>query len=236
MSQNIADVIEKRRRRQEMAPRLIWAAAIGLVGIGLILLALWLFSGSGTSPVAQWFATETPTPTITPSPTPTFTPTVTPSPTATATITPTPTPSAPFGYIVEEGDSLASIAEKFNLGDKGIVLILLLNPAIDPTTQIIFPGQEITVPNPDMELPTPTPIPLDTLRRGTLVDYVVQPGDTLFYIASLYNSTVEAIVEENELANQNDIYVGQVLKVPVNLVTPTPTLPPTVTPSATPTP
>ncbi len=231
MSEDISKIIDKNRRRQQMAPRLVWALAVGLVGIGLILLAVWLFGGNKPSPLTELFATETPTPTVTPTVTPTATPTVTPSPTATATITPTPTPSAPFSYTVQEGDSLATIAEQFNLGDDGILLILLLNPPIDPVTQVIYPGQEITVPNPGMELPTATPIPLDTLRRGELVDYLVQPGDSLYVIASLYNSTVEAIVEENELDNANDIFVGQLLQIPVNLVTPTPTPPPTVTPS-----
>ncbi len=231
MSEDISKIIDKNRRRQQMAPKLVWALAVALVGIGLILLAVWLFGGGSPSPLAEMFATETPTPTVTPTVTPTMTPTVTPSPTPTATITPTPTPSAPFPYTVQEGDSLATIAEQFNLGNDGILLILLLNPNIDPVTQIIYPGQEITIPNPGMELPTATPIPLDTLRRGDLVEYIVQPGDSLYVIASLYNSTVEAIVEENELDNANDIYVGQVLQIPVNLVTPTPTLPPTVTPS-----
>ncbi len=231
MAEDISRVIDKNRRRQQMGPKVVWALAVGLVGIGLILLAFWLFGGDQASPLAGVFATETPTPTVTPTITPSATPTQTPSPTPTATVTPTPTPSAPYPYTVEEGDSLAIIAEKFDLGDDGIVLILLLNPAIDPVTQVIYPGQEILIPNPGMELPTATPVPLDTLRQGELIEYIVQPGDTLYLIASRYNSTVEAIVEENELDNANDIFVGQLLNIPVNLVTPTPTLPPTVTPA-----
>ncbi|RME89783.1 MAG: LysM peptidoglycan-binding domain-containing protein [Anaerolineae bacterium] len=165
----------------------------------------------------------------------TFTPTLTPSPTLTPTVTLTPTetftptPSAPFTYVVEEGDSLALIAEKFNLGENGILLLLMLNPAVDERGGIVYVGEEILVPNPGMELPTATPIPPD-LPRGTTVEYKVLPGDTLAGIANKFNSTVDAIVEENNLDNPNDIFVGEVLVIPVNLVTP---IPPTITPTPT---
>jgi hypothetical protein len=44
-------------------------------------------------------------------------------------------------------------------------------------------------------------------------------------------STEEAIIKENELTDPNAINVGQLLIIPVNLVTPTATRPPTSTPS-----
>ena len=105
----------------------------------------------------------------------TSTPTETPTITPTATLTATATPSAPFVYTVQEGDSLAAIVEKFALGDDGIPLILMLNPysedrrrlASIPTTQIVYPGQQIFIPNPDLKLPTATPIP-PNLPKGTI--------------------------------------------------------------------
>jgi LysM repeat protein len=42
-------------------------------------------------------------------------------------------------------------------------------------------------------------------------------------IAAAFNSTVEAIVAENKLANANDINAGVILKIPVNIATPVPT-------------
>jgi LysM repeat protein len=83
-----------------------------------------------------------------------------------------------------------------------------------------------------MELPTATPIPPD-LPRGTRIDYVVESGDSLALIASKFNSTEEAIlaIEENALEDPNAIFVGQLLVIPVNLVTPTATRPPTSTPA-----
>lgn len=229
-----------RKRRQQRGPNLIYIIAAVLVLGGLIMIIFWL-SQPG-QPLNSLFATDTPTPTVT------FTPTLTPLPSETPTITPTPTqtatstPSAPFTYTVQEGDSLAVIAERFGLGENGIPLILLLNPyseetgtGIDPTTQIVYPGQQITIPNPGMPLPTATPIP-PGLPRGTKINYVVQSGDSLAIIASKFNSTVEAIIEENDLADPNAIYVGQLLVVPANLVTPTATFPPTSTPAASSTP
>jgi LysM repeat protein len=216
-----------RKKRQQSNVLFVYGTAGLLVLAGLVLLVLWVTGPS--KPLNSIFATSTPTPTLT------FTPTITPSPTDTPTITATPTltatgtPSAPFSYTVVEGDSLSTIAQKFNLGDNGILLILQLNPQIDPATQIIHVGDQIIVPNPGMKLFTSTPIPAN-LPRGTLVPYTVQPGDSLARIAGLFNSTVDAIVKANNLTNPNAITVGQLLKVPVNLVTPTATRPPTSTP------
>ena len=44
--------------------------------------------------------------------------------------------------------------------------------------------------------------------------YTVVAGDTLGEIATRLNTTVEALVTENGLADANQIYVGQVLKIP----------------------
>jgi LysM repeat protein len=201
---------------------------------GVILLVVWLTGPS--KPLSSIFATETPTPTLTFTPTNTSTPTETPTATATFTITPTATFSTPFNYTVEAGDSLFSIVEKFNLGDDGIALIFLLNPynsetfvGIDPSTGNIIPGEVILLPYPGMPLPTATPIPSD-LARGTKIDYTVQAGDTLAGIAAKFNSTEEAIITENSITDPNALFVGQLLVVPVNLVTATPTRPPTSTP------
>jgi LysM repeat protein len=223
-----------RKRRQQSSIIFVYGAAGLLILAGLALMTIWLTGPS--QPLTSLFASRTPTPTLTYTPTVTPPPTETPSITPTATRTATVTPSAPFTYTVQEGDSLSAIAIKFALGDDGIPLILLLNPysdasvtGIDPTTQIVYPGQVIFIPNPDLKLPTATPIPAN-LAKGTLVNYVVQAGDSLAGIASRFNSTVDDIVKINSLADANSIYIGQQLKIPVNLVTPTATRPPTSTP------
>lgn len=232
---NTGDVIASyRKRRQQSSIVFVYGVAGLLILAGLALVVIWLTGPS--KPLSRFFATETPTPTLTFTPTTTSTATVTSTVTATASLTATSTPAAPFLYTVQEGDSLTAIVAKFNLGDTGIALILLLNPpngtagtGIDPATQNIYPGQQIFIPNPDLKLPTPTPIP-SNLARGTLIDYQVQPGDSLAGIAAKFNSTVDDIVKTNSLADANAIFAGQQLKVPANLVTPTATRPPTSTP------
>ena len=238
------NVIENyRKRRQKNQAFIVWGGAVLLILIGVILLVIWITGPS--KPLNTFFATETPTPTLTSTPTNTPVPTATSTITPTFTETPTPTKSAPYTYVVQEGDYLATIVEKENLGPDGVALILLLNPydeteftGIDPTTQIVYPGQEILLPYPGMPLPTSTPIPVD-LPRGTEITYTIQAGDTLAGIAALFNSTVDDIIEANALEDPNAIFVGQQLIVRANLVTATATFPPTstpVTPSATATP
>jgi LysM repeat protein len=64
----------------------------------------------------------------------------------------------------------------------------------------------------------------------------VLPGDTLQIIADQFLSTVEDIMEENELDVDSTIYPGQVLVVPYYLITPTFGPSPTPTNEATPEP
>jgi LysM repeat protein len=243
MNKPPSQMISSYKKRQQMGPFLVGGLAILLISIGIVVLVLWLTGSGAPSFEFNFFATETPTATLTPTPTSTHTPTSTPTETLTPTMTFTPTPSAPFEYIVEEGEYLFAIIEKFNLGEDGLQLIILLNPynaatgeGIDPNTLIVSVGQRIIVPNPGMQLPTATPVPLDTLRRGTLIEYRVQSGDTIAAIALKFNSLPDEILEENNLDNANLIFIGQLLRIPVNLVTPVPTLAPTVTPAATVTP
>lgn len=63
--------------------------------------------------------------------------------------------------------------------------------------------------------PSPTPPATATLAPtfAPQTTYVVRAGDTLFGIARRYNTTVEAIMAANRMANYN-IYIGQVLIIP----------------------
>ncbi len=223
-----------RKKRQQSTILFVYGAAGILVLAGIALLVIWLTGPS--KPLSAVFATKTPTPTLTFTPTNTPPSTATPTVTLTPTQTMTPTPSGPFLYTVQQGDSLQIISDKYKLGTDGIPLILMLNPfdqasgsGIDPSTQVIFPGEQLWLPNPDLKLPTATPIP-PNLARGTILNYIVQAGDTLAAIADKFNSTVDDIVKQNNLADANAITVGQTLKIPVNIVTPTATRPPTSPP------
>jgi LysM repeat protein len=59
--------------------------------------------------------------------------------------------------------------------------------------------------------PTPAPTPAPTVAHRT---YTVQSGDTLERIARRFGTTIDAIVELNNLPNRNYLSIGQVLKIP----------------------
>jgi len=215
-----------RKRRLQRGPFLMYGA-IALVVIGVILLLVWLTRPN--RPLGGLFATDTPTATMTFTPTNTSIPSETPTITPTGTETITPTPSEPFPYIIQEGDSLDAIAQRFNLGEDGILLILDENPNIvNLNNGVIFVGETIRIPPPGRTRSTSTPIP--NLPRGTKIEYRVLPGDTLAGIAVRFNSLEQNIIDENNIENANALQVGQVLQIPVNLVTATATLPASSTP------
>lgn len=223
-----SNILSSYRKKRQLQRPLLMYGAIALVVIGLLLLLYWLTRPE--QPLGQLLATDTPTPTATFTPTNTSTPTVTPTITETPTQTVTATPSEAFPYTIQEGDSLEALAQRFNLGPDGAQLIYYENlQTMEQNGGVIFVGQTIQIPPPGSVLPTTTPIPAN-LPRGTLIEYRVLPGDTLAGIAFKFNSLPDNIIEENEIEDANALQAGQVLQIPVNLVTPTPTLPPTSTP------
>jgi LysM repeat protein len=222
--QKIIEAHRKRQKMQQGTPMAVMVGAGILLVAGATALIFWLLGDN--SPLKS----STPTPTLTFTPTSTFTatalpptntPTITPTtlPTDTATPTITPTPSGPFEYTVQQNDYLGDIATRFGTD---IPTLLALNPSIDPVTLLIYVGQKILIPPPNMQMPTATAVSTN-VPPGTLINYTVLPGDTLGSIAIAYNSTVEQIVKENDLANANDINAGDILKIPVNIATPVPT-------------
>jgi uncharacterized protein YkwD len=223
-----SDVINSYRKRRLQRGPLLMYGAIALVVLGIILLLVWLTRPN--QPLGGLFATDTPTATLTFTPTNTAPPTETPTITETPTQTVTATPSEPFDYTIQEGDSLDALAQRFNLGPDGALLIHYANQEVmEANGGVIFVGQTIRIPPPGSLLPTFTPIP-PNLSPGTLIEYSVLPGDTLAGIAVRFNSLAEEIIEQNEIENPNALAVGDILEIPVNLITPTPTLPSTSTP------
>ena len=227
-------VIDKyRKRRQQNRVVFVWGGAALLILIGIILLVVWL---SGPSqPLNTLFATETPTPTLT------FTPTLTSTPTETVTITPTltetltPTQSAPYIYIVQEGDYLATIVEKENLGDDGVALILLLNQYNADTGdrhRSRYPAHLSRAGNPapisryaSPNLYTNPGRP----ARGTKLTYTFRLA--IRWLALQPCSTARWMRSSAEnIDDPNAIFVGQQLTIPANIVTATATRPPTSTP------
>lgn len=209
-----------------MVPFLFGGLAVILIAIGAILVIAWLTGPN--KPGISLFASPTPTATmtatatpITPTPTITLTPTITETP----TVTMTPTASGPFEYTVQENDTCWSISQKFGIL---VDVLLALNPGVD--CNLIKANETVLlIPAPDTELPTATPLPEGF--RGT-INYTVVTGDTLAILASRFNTTVAVILADNKdkITDGTTIYAGTVLKIRVNIVTPTPTRAPTSTP------
>lgn len=214
--------LKPRKKSQQLGPYIIGAVAVVLVLVGIVILVS-AFSGKGGG--LHLFATKTPTPTITSTPTITPSPTMTFTPTELMTATPdvTATASGPFEYTVQEGDTCYDIAVKY---DVDLMVLLAINNF--GSSCPIKVGDKIFVPAPGQELDTPTPVPASF--RGD-IDYTIQPGDTLAIIAQKFNSTVDAILTKNKLESTAVLYAGDVIKVPVNIATPVPTVGGTPTPS-----
>jgi len=229
--QEVIEAYRRRQRRSQRTPKLILSLASIFLIAGAGMLIFWL-TGAETPQInlAAIFASKTPTPTITFTPTPIppspiVTLTATPAPpTDTPESSPTPTRTGPVIYVVEEGDNLYSIAEKFEMDILVLIETNRERMGLDPVNPIIKVGDEILIPPPGTQLPTPTLVPPD-LPPGTPIEYTVQPGDSLGAIALKFNSTVEDIIRRNEYLEEdpNSLFIGQILIVRVNLVTPVPT-------------
>lgn len=131
----------------------------------------------------------------------------------------TPQPLAPtessgyFYYQIQEGDTLFSIAERFGVD---MATLMGLNPEITP--EVIKVGDELTIPG---ENPASAPAATPTTGFQSVIEYEVMSGDTLAAIAARFNTTVDAIVRENNLESPDQIREGQTLRIPVSNASPT---------------
>ena len=110
-------------------------------------------------------------------------------------------PDNMFMYTVKPGDSLYSIARKYNTTVQDIINLNYLknnNLSIGQVIRIpenYFKPDEMTMPN--------------------YISYTVKPGDTLYSIASNNGVSVDTIISDNVLPN-NSLSVGQVLRLRVS--------------------
>ena len=109
-------------------------------------------------------------------------------------------------YIVEKGDTLYGIANKFGTT---VDIIKRLN---NLTVNTLLPGQQILVPATDQtpveEEPTIPPI------EQPYIIYTVQKGDSLWKISQRYKVPVNDITAFNNLSNIN-IKIGDELRIPI---------------------
>ncbi len=132
-------------------------------------------------------------------------------------------------YTVQPGDTLSAIARRFGTD---VTTLAQANNIVNPN--LIYVGQQLTIPGADAPAPAPVPVPNPAPQPAGSV-YIVQPGDTLTRIALRYGVSVQALALANGLNNLNVIYVGQQLIIPGSTaVTPPPAPNPTPTPPAAP--
>lgn len=109
-------------------------------------------------------------------------------------------------YIVEKGDTLYGIANKFGTT---VDIIKRLN---NLTVNTLLPGQQILVPATDQtpveEEPTIPPI------EQPYIIYTVQKGDSLWKISQRYKVPVNDITAFNNLSNIN-LKIGDELRIPI---------------------
>ena len=110
-------------------------------------------------------------------------------------------PSTMFMYTVKKGDSLYSIANKYNTT---VQKIMDLNYLKNTNLSI---GQVLRIPENylnDNELTLPN-----------YINYVVKKGDSLYSIARENNISVDTIMKDNSLTNTN-LSIGQNLKIRIS--------------------
>lgn len=107
-------------------------------------------------------------------------------------------------YTVQSGDTLTSIAQRFNTT---VSALLRANPKITNANQltvgeqILIPGSEAVIPN------TGQPV------------YVVQQGDSLSVIAANLGISLNALLQANpQITNPSLIFPGEVLNLPNNVI------------------
>ena len=105
-------------------------------------------------------------------------------------------PTTTTTYTVTSGDTLYSIAKKYN------TTVDKIKQQNNLSTNTLSIGQKLEIPTSEfIEVPT------------TTTTYTVVPGDTLYSIARQYNTTVNNIKTLNNLTN-NLLVVGQELLIP----------------------
>lgn len=112
-------------------------------------------------------------------------------------------PSTQNTYTIKKGDSLWSIAKKYN------TTVEQLKAANNLTSNLLNIGQVLKIPQ--------TEVPVEP---GDYTVYTVVSGDNLYNIARRYNLDVKDIVDYNNLSTTN-LSIGQRLLIPTKTV-PTP--------------
>lgn len=109
-------------------------------------------------------------------------------------------------YVVRDGDTLWGIAARH-----GVSVDAILSANRLPNPDALQLGQQLVIPHGGAAQISRAP----ARSTGGSLAHVVQPGETLWGIASKYRVSVSAIVAANRLANPDALQLGQRLRIPV---------------------
>ena len=164
-------------------------------------------------------------------------PSAQPNPTPQATAA----PATPGTYVVQPGDSLSALSQRFGVTREALAAANKILP-----NSLLYVGQTLTIPgatqpvgptatprpptstppppaptNTTVTVPQPqggttTAVPVNsaaTAQPGVPVKYTVQRGDSLSSIAVQFDTSVEALQSANNIDDANSLEVGQVLTI-----------------------
>jgi LysM repeat protein len=114
----------------------------------------------------------------------------------------TPGSSEPVTYVVQGGDTLFRISQRYNVSIEDIVTA---NNLQNPNRLDI--GQTLIIPVGGLPSQPGQP------ATGEII-HTVQAGENLFRIGLRYGFTVDALVTYNNIANPNRLDVGQQIRIP----------------------
>lgn len=103
-------------------------------------------------------------------------------------------------YVVQPGDDLASIAERFSTDVKTIAGF---NGITDPDN--IEAGRILR-------------IPVNTSEPIVFTEYTIEDGDTLYSIAKMYGTDVNTLSRLNGIPDPDSIQAGRVIRIPSSTV------------------
>ncbi len=112
--------------------------------------------------------------------------------------------SCPFGtlpYNINSGDTLLSIANRFNTT---VSSLFGSNPDLNPLNLTV--GQRICISQPIQDYP----------ECATGNFYIIRSGDNLSTIAAIFNVSVADILEINTGLSPNNLQIGQIICIPIS--------------------
>jgi len=126
-------------------------------------------------------------------------------------------------YIVKKGETLWSIAQKYNLS---VDLILATNNLAN--SELISIGQQIEIPSSKSTAPETniiTPLVIDKKNdnmnnnisqpeNAEPIVYTIKAGDNLWNISRKYGVSVEVIFDVNNLRDKDSLSLGQKIEIP----------------------